>query len=170
MLRRAAILSLFLSGCVSTPRGCDPLFPQRKDAHLYKGQCKKLIYHDTDYSADCRGEMLVFDPAEKTRSAYFFTNQPHELIVFTGAPFSVDPESLRFDVHRSGRAPRSLVGTELNLGPEKGACDFITRDPKSLVVKCTVKSEKGKTSTVEFVTKERHAVWCAEDFPVPERL
>ncbi len=161
---------LLLPGCVSRPSGCEPLMPQRKDTTLFEGKCKKLIYHGVDYTADCRGEMLLFDPAEETRTLYFFTNSPNETIVFVGKPFSVDPNSLRFDVHRSGRAPRSLVGTELNTGPEKGSCNFVTRDPKSFIVNCESKTEKGKASTVEFTTGDRHTVWCKEDFPKPEKL
>lgn len=168
-MRLSFCLLFFLTGCVTVPRHCPPLLPGGLDTSYFTGTCRKLIYHDVDYTPYCRSEALLFDSEKETRTVIFFSDNPHEMFSFTGPPFSVDPNSLRFDVHRTIRAPRKALGSDMAGVPEKGACDFVVRDSKTYLIRCQSKTEKGKSNLVEFATTETRPVWCREDFPTPSQ-
>lgn len=165
---RLSLLSLFiLTGCVTVPRHCQPLLPGGLDYSYFSGTCRKLEIRGEDLTPYCRAEAILYDPDKETRTLVFFSDNPHEMFSFTGPPFSVDPNSLRFDVHRTIRAPRKALGSDMAGTPEKGACDFVVRDSKTYLIRCQTKTEKGKSTLIEFATTETRPFWCKEDFPKP---
>jgi hypothetical protein len=162
-------ITFLVSACVTVPRQCAPLVAEGKSASYFTGKCRKLVYHDEDFTADCRGEALLFDSGDKSRTVVFFSEDPHELVAFSGVPFSVDPKSLRFDTGQSVRAPRSALGSQMEGAKEKGSCDFVVRDARSYLIRCQAKDEKGKLSSAEFATSETSSLYCRDDFPKPSR-
>ncbi len=163
---RLSLLSLFLlTGCVTVPRNCQPLLPGGLDVSYFSGKCRKLIFHGEDRTIYCREEALLYEPDKTSRTLVFLSDNPHELFSFTGPPFSVDPNSLRFDVHRTIRAPRKALGSDMAGVPEKGACDFVVRDSKTYLIRCQSRNEKGKETLIEFATTDTRPLWCKEDFP-----
>ena len=169
---RTAIFSLSLllfAGCVNVPRYCRTLLPKGKEASYFSGKCRKLVHRDQDLAAICRTEAVLYDADNETRTMTFFGENPQEMLAFSGKPFSVDPQSLRFDVHHLLRAPRRVFGSLKEGEPVKGSCDFVARDAKSYLIQCQAKDEKGKNSEAEFATSEARPIICRDDFPAPSK-